>query len=88
MCIRDRSIIQGTCCPHYDSEADRRPIVHKLIEEDTISDCYASEDGAAIHFDNGEFKTGVSFYKDSKSYLIKKVNGKVVEDELSSIDIS
>ena len=82
------SILPGTCCPHYDSEADRRPIVHKLIEENTISECYASEDGAAIHFDNGEFKTALTFYKDSKSYLIKKENGKIIEDELPSVDIS
>ncbi len=82
------SLLPGTCCPHYDSEADRRPIVHKLIENDTISDCYASEDGSAIHFDNGQLKATISFYKDSKSYLIKKTNNKIVEDELSSIDIS
>tara|TARA_Y100001970_G_scaffold275558_1_gene376956 strand:- start:66 stop:764 length:699 start_codon:yes stop_codon:yes gene_type:complete len=82
------SILPGTCCPHYDSEADRRPIVHKLIKENTISDCYASEDGAAIHFDNGKVKTGISFYKDSNSYLIKKEKNTIVENKIDSIDIS
>ena len=82
------SILPGTCCPHYDSEASRRPTVHSLIENNTISECYASEDGAATHFENGQLKTSVSFYKGSKSYLIKKVNNVVTEEEIPSLDIS
>ena len=65
------SLLPGTCCPHYNSEDDRRPTVHKLIKNDIISDCYASEDGAALHFDNGTLKTSISFYKDSNSFLVK-----------------
>jgi len=82
------SLLPGTCCPHYNSEDDRRPTVHKLIKNDIISDCYASEDGAALHFDNGTLKTSISFYKDSNSFLVKKVDDTIIEDKITSIDIS
>ena len=81
------SLLSGTCCPHYDSEANRKPTVHSLIENGKISECYAVEDGAAIHFENGTLKTSISFYKDSHSFLVKKVKSEIVEEEIASIDI-
>ena len=82
------SLLPGTCCPHYDSEADRRPTVHQLIKNGKMDDCYAMEDGAAIHFENGILKNSISFHENSHSFLVKKINGKIVEKEIASIDIS
>ena len=81
------SLLPGTCCPHYDSEPDRRPLVHKLIENGKMSDCYAVEDGSAIHFADGILKNSISFYKDSRSFLVKKIENKIVEEEITSINI-
>ena len=81
------SLLPGTCCPHYDSEPDRKPTVHNLIKSGKISDCYAVEDGAAIHFQNGKLRNSISFYKNSRSFLIKKIDKKIVEREIVSTDI-
>ena len=81
------SILPGTCCPHYDSETDRRPTVHNLIKNGKMDECYAVEDGAAIHFKEGKLHTSVAFYKGSQSYIIQDNNGDIVEEKISSINI-
>lgn len=47
-------MLEGGCCPHYNSEKNRRPSVHKFIKENKLSSVYALEDGAAIHFKDNE----------------------------------
>jgi len=81
------SLLPGTCCPHYDSEANRKPTVHNLIKNKKINECYAVEDGAAIHFKEGKVKNSVGFYKDAHSYIVKDVSGNIVEEEIPSINI-
>ena len=81
------SLIPGACCPHYDSEADRRPTVHNLIEKREIKECYAAEDGSAIHFKEGKLLNSVSFYKGSKSYIVKEESGQIIEEEITPIKI-
>ena len=81
------SLVPGTCCPHYDSEAARRPTVHSLIKSKKINECYAVEDGAAVHFKEGKLKHSVGFYKDAHSYIVKDVSGDIIEEEIPSTDI-
>ena len=75
------------CCPHYDGEADRKPTVHQMIESDKITTCLAVEDGAAVHYKNGKFLTSVSFYGNKKSYLVKKTDNGIIEENLPSIQL-
>ena len=56
-------ILPGSCCPHYDSEKDRRPSVHKFIEHEKIKSVYAIEDGAAMHFKDDAPYKNISFFK-------------------------
>jgi len=81
------SLLPGTCCPHYDSEAQRRPTVHNLIKNGKIDECYAIEDGAAIHFKEGKLHTSVGFYKNAQSYIVKDNSGDIIEEKISSKDI-
>jgi len=78
--------IKGNNCPHYDGEKDRRPSVHKFIQDSKIDSCYASDDGAAIHFKDGKLYKSISFYKDAKSYIVKTNSDNVViEEEIPEI---
>ena len=80
--------VPGNNCPHYNSELDRRPSVHKFIDSNNIDTCYASDDGAALHFKNGKLYKSITFYKDSKSYIITKgKNGKVIEKKIPELKI-
>ena len=80
--------LKGNYCPHYDGEIDRRPSVHEFLSSKKIDSCYASDDGAAIHFKNGEIYKSISFYKNAKSYFIKvDSNDKIIEKEISEISL-
>ena len=82
------SLLPGTCCPHYDSEADRKPYVYNLMKSEKINECYAVEDGAAIHFQSGKLKKSIAFHKDARSYMVKNIYNDVIEEEIPSINIS
>ncbi len=43
-------LLAGSYCPHYDSEAGRRPLYHRLIAAGTLADGSAGDAGAAAHF--------------------------------------
>ena len=82
------SFLKGNNCPHYDGEKDRRPSVHNFIKDGKIDSCYASDDGAALHFINGELYKSVSFYRDAESYLIKlDSNENIVEKKIPKINL-
>ena len=80
-------ILPGSCCPHYDSEKDRRPSVHKFIENEKIKSVYAIEDGAAIHFKDDAPYKNISFFKDSKVFFVDKQNSIVQENPQKMVSI-
>jgi peptidase E len=42
--------LPGACCPHYDSEKERRPAVHQFVAKGLIPKTLALDDGTAAHF--------------------------------------
>jgi peptidase E len=42
--------LEGSCSPHYDGEADRRPSFHHFLVTGAIAPGIALDDGAAAHF--------------------------------------
>ena len=79
--------VDGVSCPHYNSEKDRRPTVHNLINSKKIISCYASDDGSALHFKDGKLYQSVSFYKNANSYKISLVDGKINEKIIKGISL-
>ncbi|MGI8316391.1 Type 1 glutamine amidotransferase-like domain-containing protein [Halobacillus mangrovi] len=75
-------ILKGSCCPHYDGEEKRRPTYLKNIEAGTMIPGYALDDGAAVHFVDGELKKVVRSRPNAKAYYVQVTNGKVEEKEL------
>ena len=73
---------------HYDSEAQRRPMAHELIENETFKRIYATDDGVGILFEN-EIPVEVITDRESDeanrkmAYLIEKINGEVRESPLA-----
>ena len=39
--------IKGTCCPHYDEEPERKPMVKKLLIANKYKNIFAIDGGAA-----------------------------------------
>jgi len=79
--------IDGVSCPHYNSEKDRRPIVHDLVQNKKIDSCYASDDGSALHFIKGKLFQSISFYKNANSYKVSLIDNKVDEKIIKGISL-
>ncbi len=66
---------------HFDSEKQRRPLFHKLIQDQTLPAGYATDDGVNLHFINTELHKAVSDTKDKYAYHIyRDTSGKVIEE--------
>jgi dipeptidase E len=62
--------LPGSNCPHYDGEADRRPAYQRLIAGGEMSDGFAADDGAALHFIDGVFAKAVSSRAMARVYRV------------------
>ena len=81
-------LLQGTCCPHYDGEENRRPSVEAFLKNETLEECLCIEDGAAAHFENGSLKTAISFFKSkNKNVYDVKFKENLIEKSYESINI-
>ena len=74
-------------CPHYHSEASRRPLYHQNILDGALTDGYACDDFAGILFVNEKAAQAVSLDDDNHSYFVQRQQGKIVEDRLPSVRI-
>jgi peptidase E len=74
--------MQGSCCPHYDGEAERRPAYHELLLNGRALAGYAIEDGAALHFVGESLLRVVSSRPQAKAYKVWAQAGEVWEESL------
>ncbi len=74
--------LPGTCCPHYDSEAERRPAVHELVAKGIVPATLALDDGAAAHFVGRKLKRVVCSRPKAGAYRVQRDGGKVAEIQL------
>jgi hypothetical protein len=45
---------------HYDAEEQRRPLLHRLVNEGTLPAAYATDDGAGLLYRDSEFVEAVA----------------------------
>jgi dipeptidase E len=76
--------LKGSHCPHYDREADRRPLYQKLIGSGQMKPGYACDNDAGIYFEDNTVKRVVATRADAKVYYVSVVDGRVVEKVLES----
>ena len=73
--------LPGSHCPHYDGEAQRRPLYHSLISEGFPAG-YAVDDDAAIHFVGTDVHQVISSREDAGAYYVEKKGDQVIESPL------
>lgn len=78
--------LDGSCCPHYSLEPDRKPVFERLIASSDIPDGVAIDDGAAIHWIDGSASRIVSGKVGASAYSIKLVNGKVSSTKMEFVE--
>lgn len=70
---------------HYDTEAQRRPLLHSLVQSKTLPLSFATDDHAAIVYQNTDPIEVVVDTPDSKAngYRVELVNDQVIETVLA-----
>jgi peptidase E len=68
--------------PHYDAEAQRRPLAHRLIAEGTLTDGYATENGTGLVFFGTTLHEAFTEVPGKTAYELVRLNGKVIETAL------
>jgi peptidase E len=68
--------------PHHDSEAERRPLVHRLVADGTLPACYATDDGAGLVYHGTELHEAVTERAGSLAYRIVREGGSARETPL------
>ncbi len=63
-------MLQGSFCPHYHSEAERRPLYHRLVAEGALPGGLACDDGAAAHFIDDTLSELVSDRPEATAYRV------------------
>ena len=71
-------LVRGACCPHYDGEKERRPVLMRLIKRGFPS-TLALDDGAAAHFVGTRLKEVVSSRAKARATRVELTRGVVVE---------
>ncbi len=67
--------LPGSCCPHFDGEAERRPIFREKIKTGDMLGGYGIDDGVGLHFVDSKLAFIVSSREKARAVLIKKVDG-------------
>lgn len=74
--------LPGSNCPHYDSEALRRPAYRRLVARGKIMDGCAADDGAALHFIDGRLARVVSGRPRARGWRLSRTGRRAVERAL------
>ncbi len=70
---------------HYDSEAQRRPLFHRLIADGTLSAGYATDDGVGVLYRGTRLVEAVSEIEGKAAYWVERgVDGVAVETAIET----
>lgn len=75
--------LEGSFCPHWDDEENRRPIYHDLLKGG-FPGGYAADAGVGLHFVDGELREVVACDEGSRAYRVEVRDGEVVETPISA----
>lgn len=78
--------LPGSCCPHYDGEADRRPTYHQLLLEKKIIPGVAIDDGVGVHFRGTEPYRVVTPREKANAYKLQ-VNGDGAQESELMVEV-
>lgn len=78
--------VNGTCCPHYDEEPNRRPFVSRALKNKSIDSCISIEGFNALHLVDDSPRYSVAFKDNNDSYNVVLKNGEVSEDQIDGLE--
>ena len=78
--------VNGTCCPHYDEEPNRRPFVSRALKNKSIDSCISIEGFNALHLVDDSPTYSVAFKYNNYTYNVVLKNGEVSEDQIDGVE--
>jgi peptidase E len=68
---------------HYDSEARRRPLVHRLVAEEVLPLTYCTDDGVGLVYRGTEVVEAVTERRGAAAYVVRRdEHGRAVEERI------
>jgi peptidase E len=68
---------------HYDSEEQRRPLLHRLVADGTLPTAYATDDGAGLLYRGTELVEALAELPDAAAYRVERgADGAAVETRI------
>ena len=80
--VQGLGFIQGSHCPHYDREPDRRPLYLGLIASGRMKPGYACDNDAGIYFEDNEVKRVVATRVGARVFRVTRSGDRAVEELL------
>ena len=65
---------------HYDSEAQRRPLLHRLVGDGTLPDGFATDNGVGLHYVGTELHEVLSEVEGAKGYRVERTGAGEVRE--------
>ncbi len=79
--LRDgMKFLQGSFCPHYDSESLRRPRYEEIVGSGALPDGFAADDGVGLLFTGRDFAEAVASLPGQHAYRVERRRGSSVEE--------
>ncbi len=75
-------LVSGSTCPHYDSEARRRPLYQRLVRDGALDPGYATDDGVGLHYVDGVLHEAVTDREGASAYRVDRDGETPVETRL------
>ena len=76
--ISGLGFLSGSCCPHYDSEPERRPTFLKKLGQGEIISGLALEDNTAAHFIEGKIFQVVANKNGKNAYTVSRTGEEIL----------
>ena len=64
-------LLEGSFCPHFNSEENRRPRYHAWVGDGTLPAGYGADDGVGLLFEDGRFVEALSFLPGGAAYRVE-----------------
>lgn len=79
--------LRGSCCPHYDSEAQRRPTFQRLVARGKVLPGVAVDDGAALHYIGDTLAHAVSSRRGATAWRVRRSGRTAVERRIRTAQV-
>jgi dipeptidase E len=77
-------LLPGSACPHFDGEAQRRPVYRGLVASGELDGGWAADDGAALVFAGDELHEVVASRPDAAAHRVTRTDAGVEERRVAA----